>query len=77
MLSNFYNCLVINESCLSLRRLFINSQGDFSDRGWEFGNSTQTLDTVLRKLYYVRYGKPDDDTFVKIGALDNVSLATV
>ena len=54
--------------------LFINSEGDFSDRGWEFDNSTQTLDTVLRKLYYVRYGKPDDDTFVKIGALDNVSL---
>ncbi len=54
--------------------LFINSEGDFSDRGWEFGNSTQTLDTTLRKLYYVRYGRPDHDTFVKVGALDNVTL---
>ena len=54
--------------------LFINSQGDFSDRGWEFGNSTRAMDTILRKLYYVRYGRPEHDTFVKIGALDNVSL---
>ena len=54
--------------------LFINSEGDFSDRGWEFGNSTQTMDTFLRKLYYVRYGKPEHNTFVRIGALDNVSL---
>ena len=54
--------------------LFINSEGDFSDRGWEFGNSTQTMDTFLRKLYHVRYGKPEHNTFVRIGALDNVSL---
>ncbi|MCH7666847.1 MAG: hypothetical protein IH936_13065, partial [Acidobacteria bacterium] len=54
--------------------LFMDARGNFNDRGWEFGNSTQTLDTFLRKLYYVRYGKPKQDTYVRVGALDNVTL---
>ena len=54
--------------------LFLEEDGDFSDRGWEFGSSTETIDTFLRKIYYVRYGRPDDDTYLKVGALDNVTL---
>ncbi len=54
--------------------LFIDSQGGISDRGWEFGTSTKAVDTFLRKLYYVRYGKPEDPTFVKVGALDQITL---
>lgn len=54
--------------------LFIDNQGQISDRGWEFGTSTEVMDTFLRKLYYVRYGHPQDDTFVKVGALDQVTL---
>lgn len=54
--------------------LFIDKEGRISDRGWDFGTSTKTVDTVLRKLYYVRYGKPQDNTFVKVGALDEVTL---
>lgn len=54
--------------------LFIDNQGGISDRGWEFGTATKATDTFLRKLYYVRYGKPQDNTFVKVGALDQVTL---
>jgi hypothetical protein len=54
--------------------LFIDGQGGLSDRGWEFGTTTKAVDTILRKLYYVRYGKPEDRTFVKVGALDQVTL---
>ena len=54
--------------------LFIDEEGNISDRGWEFGSSTEVLDTFLRKLYYVRYGRPGDDVFVKVGALDRVTL---
>ena len=54
--------------------LFIDENGDFSDRGWEFGGSTEVLDSILRKIYYVRYGRPDDDVFVRVGALDHVTL---
>ena len=54
--------------------LFIDENGDFSDRGWAFGGSTEVLDTILRKIYYVRYGRPDDDAYVRVGALDRVTL---
>ncbi|MFH1572024.1 MAG: hypothetical protein ABIL09_28800 [Gemmatimonadota bacterium] len=54
--------------------LFIDDSGNFSDRGWAFGTSTEILDTFLRKIYYVRYGQPRDPVYVRLGALDNVTL---
>ena len=54
--------------------LFIDERGDLSDRGWEFDGSTEVLDTALRKIYYLRYGRPGDDVFIRVGALDRVSL---
>ncbi len=54
--------------------LFIEDSGNFSARGWKFGSTTEILDSALRKLYYVRYGRPDDATFFKVGALDQVTL---
>ena len=54
--------------------LFIDSDGDVSARGWRFGSSTEALDSFLRKIYYVRYGRPSDPIYFKIGALDRVGL---
>ena len=54
--------------------LFVERNGDLGSRGWEAGSSTQTFDSILRKIYYVRYGRPDDAVYVKIGALDDVTL---
>ena len=54
--------------------LFVERNGDLGPRGWEAGSSTQTFDSILRKIYYVRYGRPDDAVYVKIGALDDVTL---
>ena len=54
--------------------LFIEANGDISARGWEFGSATETFDSFLRKIYYVRYGRPDDAVYFKVGALDQVTL---
>jgi hypothetical protein len=54
--------------------LFIDADGDISARGWQFGTSTEAFDSFLRKIYYVRYGRPNDPVYFKVGALDNVSL---
>ena len=54
--------------------LFVERNGDLGRRGWQAGSSTQTLDSILRKIYYVRYGRPNDAVYVKIGALDDVTL---
>ena len=54
--------------------LFVERNGDLGSRGWEAGSSTQTFDSILRKIYYVRYGHPNDAVYVKIGALNDVTL---
>ena len=54
--------------------LFIDEEGDISATGWEFDTSTQAFDSFMRKLYYVRYGRPDDTVYLKVGALDQVTL---
>ena len=54
--------------------LFVEGDGNISTRGWEFGSGTETFDSLLRKIYYVRYGRSDDPVFLKVGALDRVTL---
>lgn len=53
---------------------FVRQDGDFASRGWAFGTTAETIDTILRKIYYVRYGMPGDAAFVRVGALDGVTL---
>jgi hypothetical protein len=54
--------------------LFIGEDGDFQNRGWSFDTTAETFDTFLRKIYYVRYGTPGDPVFIRVGALDRVTL---
>jgi len=54
--------------------MFIDDKGKISDEGWDFSNSNNTIDTILRKIYYLRYGKPQDRFFARAGALDDVTL---
>ncbi|HID95125.1 MAG TPA: hypothetical protein EYP53_03595 [Candidatus Latescibacteria bacterium] len=54
--------------------LFIDNQGHFSKKGWNFESPSKTAESLLRKVYYVRYGHPGERTFIKAGALDNVTL---
>lgn len=54
--------------------LFVDDQGNFSDKGWRFGNRADAVESILRKIYYVRYGWPKEPVFVKVGSLDDVDL---
>ena len=54
--------------------LFIDSQGRFNKKGWDFSTGAASTESLLRKIYYLRYGHPGDNLFLKVGALDNVSL---
>jgi hypothetical protein len=53
--------------------LFINAKGDFSDKGWQF-NKDNWVESLTRKIKYLRFGFENDPVFVKIGALSNVTL---
>jgi hypothetical protein len=54
--------------------LFLDNTGKISKEGWDFSNRNQSFDTILRKIYYVRYGKPQDTSYLRAGALEEVSL---
>jgi len=54
--------------------LFIDAEGKISDEGWNFSNKNQVWDSLIRKIYYVRYGQPFDRLYVRAGALDDVTL---
>ena len=36
--------------------LFIDNEGKISKEGWDFSSRNQIWDTLLRKIYYARYG---------------------
>ncbi len=54
--------------------LFIDEKGKISKEGWDFSNKNKAWDAILRKIYYVRYGKQLDRIHGRAGALDDVSL---
>lgn len=54
--------------------VFVDDQGNFSKKGWDFDSGQDAAESLLRKIYYVRYGRPRENVFVKVGALDNVTI---
>ena len=54
--------------------LFLGEDGSVESLGWSFATPAETFDSLLRKIYYVRYGEPREPVFVRIGALDRVTL---
>jgi hypothetical protein len=58
--------------CLDIEA-FIDADGKFSDKGWQFDNEN-ALQSILRKIRYIRFGHESDQLFVKFGGLSNVTL---
>jgi hypothetical protein len=58
--------------CLDVE-LFIDPDGKFSDKGWQFDNEN-ALQSILRKIRYIRFGHENDPLFVKLGGLSSVTL---
>ena len=57
--------------------LFIDGEGRFRDRGWDFSSRRRGLESVLRKIHYVRYGLPEERDrriYFRVGALERLTL---
>lgn len=60
--------------------LFLNPDGELSQRGWNFASTDATLDTLSRKIYYVGFNDKRAVTdgeaifYTRVGALDGVTL---
>ncbi|HCR19519.1 MAG TPA: hypothetical protein DIU35_18735 [Candidatus Latescibacteria bacterium] len=64
------------EAVLDLE-LFLDDEGRFRNLGWDFSTRRKGLESVLRKIHYVRYGEPNDPKrriYLRIGSLESVTL---
>jgi hypothetical protein len=52
--------------------LFIDNQGKFSDKEWNFKDDW--VDALTSKIRYIRFGQETDPLFIKVGGLDNVTM---
>ncbi|MBL8028991.1 MAG: hypothetical protein JNL74_21390, partial [Fibrobacteres bacterium] len=59
--------------CLDIE-LFVDDSGQFSDKGWRFSNGKEAFESISRKIYYLRWGRPGHKIYGKVGSLDEVSL---
>jgi len=54
--------------------MFLDAQGNFSNKGWNFDSGRDVTETLLRKIRYVRFNHQGDPLFIKFGGLDNVTF---
>ena len=54
--------------------LYIDQDGNIYDDGWDFSSGEKVKNTLIDKIYYIRYGNRWDNNYFRIGALDNVSM---
>jgi len=53
---------------------YIDADGNLHKDEWDFSDSEAIKNTIIDKIYYIRYGKKSDPLYFKIGALDYVNL---
>ncbi|MEC9050245.1 MAG: hypothetical protein VYD66_05555 [Candidatus Neomarinimicrobiota bacterium] len=54
--------------------IYIDQDGNIHDDEWDFSSGEKVKNTIIDKIYYVRYGNRWDKNYFKIGALDNVTM---
>ena len=54
--------------------LYIDAEGNIHKDEWDFSSAGRIKNTLIDKIYYMRYGLPGDPLYVKIGSLDHVTL---
>ena len=53
--------------------IYFNDEGIY-DENWDFSSGKSIYETLIDKIYFVRWGKPGDNLFFKAGALPNATL---
>lgn len=54
--------------------LFFSSTGKIQSDGWEFDTKDEIINTLYRKIYYVRWNQPGDGFYIRAGAIEGVNL---
>ena len=53
--------------------LYFNDDGMYWD-SWDFSSGSAAYRTIIDKIYYLKWGKPEDDLYFRAGALESVTL---
>ena len=53
--------------------LYFNDQGIYKGN-WDFQDSKASYQTIIDKIYYIRWGHPGEPLYFRVGGLDQVSL---
>ena len=54
--------------------VYFDAKGNIHSDEWDFSSSNAIKNTLIDKIYYIRYGFPGDPLYGRIGALDDVDL---
>ncbi|NQU68176.1 MAG: hypothetical protein HQ510_09570 [Candidatus Marinimicrobia bacterium] len=54
--------------------LYIDGDGNIYKDAWNFKDGKSTLRTLMDKVYYFRYGRPEDDFYLRAGAIPSATL---
>ena len=54
--------------------LYIDQDGNIHDDEWDFSSGEKIKNTILDKIYYIRYGRRQDPYYFRAGALDYISM---
>ena len=52
---------------------YIDDEGNFYDKSWDFSNG-KAVETLLDKVYYLKYNKPSDNFYFRVGGMPSVNL---
>ena len=53
---------------------YFDQDGNIHQDEWDFSSPENTKNTIIDKIYYIRYGLKNDPLYFKIGSLDRVDL---
>jgi hypothetical protein len=54
--------------------LYINEDGGLYEGNWDFSDATSAYQTIIDKIYYIRWGQPQDPFYFRTGALPSATL---
>ena len=53
---------------------YIDEDGNLHKDEWDFSDGEAAKNTIIDKIYYIRYGFPNQPLYFKVGALDRVDM---
>ena len=54
--------------------IYIDANGEIYSKNWMFNNFDTSLETIMDKIYYLRWGNRNDDFYFRAGSLPSITL---